>query len=188
MATLKDKLDKIKALFVEDVPTEPAKPAFSEMTLADGTILMVEGELIPGAPIMVKTDTGTAAAAAGDYVLADGSTITVDQEGKLVEVKAAEGMAVENPEVAALKERVTALENSLKSATDTANAATSAATTATEQMKKTEEASKQLLDLFEEFIKTPETKVEQFTSTTQESPTDKIQAVFQGIQNLKGKK
>lgn len=185
--TKADVIKGIKVLLGMETATPPApegdKPKFSELALEDGTILMVEGEMVAGVPIMVKTETGTEAAKPGEYKLTDGSTLVVDQEGKLVEVKAAEVMAVENPEVNALKERVTALENSLKTANDTANAATAAATTATEQMKKTEEASKQLLKLMEEFIATPQTNTEKPT-TTVETPEDKFAAKFKAIKNL----
>lgn len=181
MSTAAEKLKAIQALFSKEKP----KQKFNEITTEDGTILMIEGEMVTGAPIMVKTETGTEPAKAGEYKLADGSTVIVEEDGKLKEVKAAEVMAEENPEVAALKAKVAELEAAQKKASETATA-NAAATT--EQMAAMRKALDMTLGLMEEFIKTPDTKADQFANTSKEQTTEKYAEMFAGIQTLKSTK
>ena len=55
---------------------------FTDITAADGTVLSYEGELAVGtAMFMTDGDGNQVAAAAGDYVMEDGKTITVDGDG-----------------------------------------------------------------------------------------------------------
>jgi hypothetical protein len=97
-------LNKIKAIFNEVTPVEPApapvvEPApveFKDYTLADGTSVSIDKLEVGGA----VTKDG-APAPEGEYKMADGSAIEVDASGLIAEIKAAEPAAPEVIEPAA---------------------------------------------------------------------------------------
>ena len=99
----KEALDKIRQLFAdaEQKPMEgepaPAKMEAKEYVLEDGTKVMVS-ELEPGGMVAVVSEDGsTAPAPVGDHKLADGTTITVAENGVITAV-AMPAPPVEMPE------------------------------------------------------------------------------------------
>lgn len=88
-------LDKLKKLIAKFNIEEPA--TFAEVTLADGSVLMYEGDTpAVGAKVMMKTAEGEEMVAPdGEYALPDGSTITV-AGGLIAELSAAEEMGADN--------------------------------------------------------------------------------------------
>lgn len=98
--------EKIKAtakeLFAEikmaDEPTDAPAPTFTEVPMADGTVLKVGGELVAGSELILVTPEGEIPAPEGDLTLADGSIIVAKKEGEktvIAEVKPAEEMKKE---------------------------------------------------------------------------------------------
>lgn len=94
----KEILKNIKALFSE-LPSEPVTPApvqepvqveMKEYALADGTIVKLDKLEIGG---MVTVN--DLPAPMGEHMLADGTKIQLDEAGKIVEIEAAEPVAVE---------------------------------------------------------------------------------------------
>ena len=61
---------------------------FADVTLEDGTVLTYEGELAVDTVIFIKTDEGNTIAPPETYVLEDGTSIVVGEEGKITEVVA----------------------------------------------------------------------------------------------------
>ena len=61
--------------------------AFGEVTLGDGTKLMISTENPEiGSDVTAVTDAGEAPALAGEYTLSDGTVINVDELGKIIEI------------------------------------------------------------------------------------------------------
>lgn len=98
--------EKIKAtakeLFAEikmaDEPTDAPATTFTEVPMADGTVLKVGGELVAGSELILVTPEGEIPAPEGDLTLADGSIIVAKKEGEktvIAEVKPAEDMKAE---------------------------------------------------------------------------------------------
>jgi hypothetical protein len=68
---------------------------FAEYTLQDGTKISVDGELAVGSPVYVVLEDGTMEQAPeGEHILDDGTTIYVDADGLINEVRSAETTAV----------------------------------------------------------------------------------------------
>lgn len=90
--TPKEALDKIRALFAEPVPPaepegEPAAMEAKEYVLEGGAKVLIS-ELEPGGMASLMDDAGNAVPApAGDHTLADGTVITVGENGILTGVK-----------------------------------------------------------------------------------------------------
>jgi hypothetical protein len=60
---------------------------YGEATLADGTKLMISTELPEvGSEVMIVTETGEEKAPVGSHTLSDGTVISVDDLGKIVEI------------------------------------------------------------------------------------------------------
>ena len=69
---------------------------FAEVTTADGTVLSYEGELAVGTPMFTTNEAGEQVAApAGDVVMEDGTTITIDGDGVVSAITPAEEMSEE---------------------------------------------------------------------------------------------
>jgi len=63
---------------------------FASAKLADGTVVEADGELAPGAALMIVAEDGTKSPApAGEHELEDGSTVLVDEKGTIVSIEAA---------------------------------------------------------------------------------------------------
>lgn len=91
-----DRLQKLIAKFnIEEPAAAPAK--FAEVTLADGSVLMYEGETpAEGAKVMMKTPEGEEMVAPdGEYPLPDGTKLYVTG-GVISKIEAAEKMANDN--------------------------------------------------------------------------------------------
>ncbi len=175
--TAAEKLKQIAELFSKE------KKKFSEVALPDGTILVLEGDMVEGSPVMVKTETGTEPAKPGEYKLSDGSTLVIKDGGLIQEVKPAEDMKKDNEDIAALTKRIAEIEAANKA---TQEAATAAATANVEQMARMEKATSELIELVKEIIKNPKTD-EQFSTTTKQRPEDVWAERFKRIQALNGK-
>lgn len=91
-----DRLQKLIAKFNIEDPA-PAPATFAEVTLADGSVLMYEGETpAEGAKVMMKNPEGEEMVAPdGEYPLPDGSKLYVTG-GVISKVEAAEEMANDN--------------------------------------------------------------------------------------------
>jgi len=85
---------------------------FAEYTLDNGTRVSVEGELAVGSPVFVILEDGTLEQAPeGEHTIDDGTTIFVDAEGLINEVRSAETTAVAEDEtqLSVTPEEVTAI-------------------------------------------------------------------------------
>jgi len=124
MSETKTIIEKVKALvFEEETPEVEAK--FLDATTTDGVAIQIEGETLEvGAIVSIVTEEGNEVSGAATYVLDNGSTITVDEEGKISEVTETveeEDEAVEEAEmeeetpeeVNPLEEKVANLESKL---------------------------------------------------------------------------
>jgi hypothetical protein len=114
--TPKEALDKIKALFAEPAPEQPeAEPAAMEAKeyVLEGGAKVLISELEPGGMASLVDDAGNASPApAGDHTLADGTVITVGENGLLSGVKMPE-VQPEMPEaeMAQLREELSAVKS-----------------------------------------------------------------------------
>lgn len=100
--TAKEILNKVKAIFAEPVPpvapivaADPAPPAPIGVAcpLADGRVMTCTPDMSPGAACTIDG----APTPVGEYPLADGSTVSVVQEGVIAEVKSASPMTQPAP-------------------------------------------------------------------------------------------
>jgi hypothetical protein len=87
----KEALDKIRELFADAAMTPepelaPAKMEAKEYVLEDGTKVMVSELEVGGMVAVVKDDGSSVPAPAGDHKLADGTTITVAENGVITSV------------------------------------------------------------------------------------------------------
>lgn len=114
--TPKEALDKIRALFAEPAPEQPeAEPANMEAKeyVLEGGAKVLISELEPGGMANLVDEAGNASPApAGDHTLADGTVITVGENGVLTGVKMPE-VQPEMPEVemAKLREELAAVKS-----------------------------------------------------------------------------
>jgi len=125
MSETKTIIEKVKALVFED-ETPEVEAKFLDATTKDGVAIQIEGETLEvGAVVSIVTEEGNEVSGAATYVLDNGSTITVDEEGKISEVTEAveeEDEAVEEAEmetetpeeVNPLEEKVANLESKLE--------------------------------------------------------------------------
>ena len=88
----KDKLNQIKAVLGMDIKLE-------KMKLEDGVTVVEAEQFAPDFSIGIITEEGAVAMPVGEYVLEDGKTIVVAQEGIIAEVKEAEAVEEEAPMV-----------------------------------------------------------------------------------------
>lgn len=91
--TAQEALNKIQQLFADSVmpPTEvlpSAQPTenVKEYTLADGSKLMIDKLDIGGTVMIIDTGGNSVAAPMGEYVLADSTVLTVDENSKIVAI------------------------------------------------------------------------------------------------------
>ena len=116
--SVKDKLAEIKKIvFGEEVQEEVQE--FADYKTTDGIILRCD-ELVEGATVSIISEDGEAVSGAASYVLEDGRTIEVSEEGAVVSIMEAEEESeevmeevmeeVENP----LEGRIERIESGLK--------------------------------------------------------------------------
>ena len=88
----KFKAEEVKA---EETPAAPAD-TYTELPLADGTVLKYTGDLAVGAKCLLVTPDGEVPAPEGDLALADGTVITIKKDGEnsvIADIKAPAPMA-----------------------------------------------------------------------------------------------
>lgn len=126
--------------------------------LKDGTELLIEGDIAVGVEVKIVTPDGNKLLPAGSYELDDGTLITVDENGKITEIKEPETKPQEpdvpvqeteqekltiEEEVAKIDERLTKLEETVASITKQES----------ELQKEKEELSKQIKGFEEKLSK-----------------------------------
>ena len=123
----KEALDKIRELFADAATNPEPEPApmkmeAKEYVLEDGTKVMVSELEVGGMVAVVKDDGSSVPAPAGDHKLADGTTITVAENGVITSVampaapaEMPEGMSAKFAEVEAA---AASLRDTLKSEND----------------------------------------------------------------------
>ena len=115
----KEAIDKIKALFTEDMPPveKPLvkeKMEAKEYTLEGGAKVLIT-ELEPGGMVTVVAEDGSISAApVGDHKLVDGTVITVDEMGVITAIVVPSVEPVVAPEVAELTQKVAQLQEVVK--------------------------------------------------------------------------
>jgi hypothetical protein len=115
----KEAIDKIKALFTEEVPPveKPSveeKMEAKEYTLEGGAKVLIT-ELEPGGMVTVVAEDGSISAApVGDHKLVDGTVITVDELGVITGIVVPSVEPVVAPEVAELTQKVAQLQEVVK--------------------------------------------------------------------------
>lgn len=78
--------------------SEETSVEFATATLADGTEVKVEGEFEEGKNCFVETEEGDIAAPAGKHEMADGTLITVDENGVITQIEEVEAEPVQAEE------------------------------------------------------------------------------------------
>jgi hypothetical protein len=115
----KEAIDKIKALFTEEVPPVEKPPVEEKMeakeyTLEGGAKVLIT-ELEPGGMVTVVAEDGSISAApVGDHKLVDGTVITVDEMGVITAIVVPSVEPVVAPEVAELTQKVAQLQEVVK--------------------------------------------------------------------------
>jgi hypothetical protein len=115
----KEAIDKIKALFTEEVPPVEKPPVEEKMeakeyTLEGGAKVLIT-ELEPGGMVTVVAEDGSISAApVGDHKLVDGTVITVDEMGVITAIVVPSVEPVAAPEVAELTQKVAQLQEVVK--------------------------------------------------------------------------
>lgn len=121
--TKEDFLSSLKSILgMSDTPAEtpetpetPEAVALATETLADGVTVLEAENFAVGQPVFVKNDAGeNVPAPAGDYELASGQILVVDDAGVIQEIK--EAMPAENEELNMSKENINAIAVKLASA------------------------------------------------------------------------
>jgi hypothetical protein len=207
--TAKEILNKVKAIFnapveaaapaTPAVPTEPVVPASKKYKLQDGSEIDVTqaGEVVaPGDSVSV----GGVPAAEGELVLEDGSTLVLDANGVVKEVKPVEPVTTDLSNVPAgptVEERLAKIEEALTRLTTPA-VPTGLATevqlqAATERIEKQDKVIEGLFELAEKLAETPTAdpitlngnKKEQFERT--QAKEQKLEGIASAIQQMKKK-
>lgn len=80
-------LTKIRVMLGMEPEAEAVSVELAEITLVDGTVVKVEGELAEGKALVVVTEEGEIPAPEGIHESSDGKLITVDAEGMIVAVE-----------------------------------------------------------------------------------------------------
>ena len=116
MSETKTIIDKVKALvFDEETPEVVEESKFLDATTTDGVAIKIEGETLGvGATVSIVTEEGEEVSGAATYTLEDGSTITVDEEGKISEVAEEVEPEAEEVEEAQMEETVEETVNPLE--------------------------------------------------------------------------
>lgn len=95
-ATAKELFAEIK--MADTTPTNTPAPSYTEVPMADGTVLKVGGDLVAGSELILVTPEGEIPAPEGDLTLADGTIIVAKKEGDktvIAEVKPAQDMTTQ---------------------------------------------------------------------------------------------
>ena len=97
-----DALTKIRVMLGMEPEVEATSVELAEATLADGTVVKVEGELAEGKALLVVTEEGDIPAPEGIHETSDGKLITVDAGGVITAIEdkpeeVVEEMAAEEP-------------------------------------------------------------------------------------------
>lgn len=106
--TAQEALIKIQQLFAdapipppastpEQTPSVAPTEAPKEYTLADGSKIMIDKYEVGGTVMLVDTSGNSIAAPTGEYVLADGSILTVDESSKITAITIPETPATVEP-------------------------------------------------------------------------------------------
>lgn len=138
----------------------------SEMKLADGTVILLDGDLAEGTNVLVQTPDGDVPAPDGDHTLEDGTTISTEggvikaitPKAETEEVVPADEMPVEQSNE--IVERINSLENSLAEIKSQLN----------NQVEVQEKIQKVLQSLEQTTISEPVTRTETVKNSTQEQP------------------
>jgi hypothetical protein len=163
MKDLKDKLfavlgvktaNEAKEKFSQLVD-EPKAVEYKDLTLQDGSVLLLDGELAVGSSVMVKTESGDAPAPDGEYILQDGSKIVVmggkiSEVGKTEEEPIEEGMSSDE-----LKGALEGFEKRIKSLEDLLLQAGQKSEQEKTAMKSQEDKVSKLIDLVEKVLEMP---------------------------------
>ena len=97
---MKDTLEKIKTLLSIDTKESKEVKMYAEMKLDDGRVVATEDEqFMIGSEVFVVNDDGEASPlSAGSYTMEDGAKLTIDDDGKILDMgeeKEAEGVEAE---------------------------------------------------------------------------------------------
>jgi len=97
---MKDTLEKIKTLLSIDTKESKEVKMYAEMILDDGRVVATEDEqFMIGSEVFVVNDDGEASPlSAGSYTMEDGAKLTIDDDGKILDMgeeKEAEGVEAE---------------------------------------------------------------------------------------------
>lgn len=105
--TVSDAIKAVKVMLGQDVPTqeveltnETVEQTFAEATLVDGTVVMTEGELAPGAVLKIKVEEGEeeVLAPVGKHETQEGLIVTVGEGGMIESIEEPGAEAVEAEE------------------------------------------------------------------------------------------
>lgn len=172
--TAQEALLKIKAMFAEAQP-EVVAASFAEYVLASGAKVMIDKLELGGKVSLVDEAGNETPAPAGEHMLADGTTIYLDENATIVKIETPE-VPVEEPvsEVELLKKKVSEMEAQLA---DYGKKKDEAQVKMAEQADKFSKAIQELTDVVIELTKTPSvqpTEPKEVFNKHFESKNDKI--------------
>jgi hypothetical protein len=202
--TAKEILAKVKAVFeapvVPSTDPAPTTPAPKQYKLQDGTAIEVSqagDDIAPGDSVTVAG----VPAAAGELILEDGSTIVVDANGVVTEVKPVEPVTTDLSNVPAqptVEERLAKIEEALSKlsapAIPTGLATEAQLQAATQKIERQDEKIKGLFELAEKLAETPTADPKTLTGNKKElfertqAKEQKLEGIASAITQMKNKK
>lgn len=164
---------------------------FADVKLKDGSVIVVEGDApAVGAAVQVVSDGGNIPAPDGEYELEDG-VILVIASGKITEIKPIEPkeepMASDDfgVQIKALSDRVTALEEALKTSDAKIVEASKVIEAQKTELKKQFEIQSETFKLVEILANLPATKGVEERSKIEMAKEDRMTILVKNLQELK---
>lgn len=158
-----DFVNKVKELFNEAPVATESQVEFVEYTLDNGTTINIDKYEVGG--LVTLTD-GTAAPQ-GEYILADGTSIQVDETGAIIEIASPkeDAMPEEDASVQEMKDKIAKLEEELAATKVQCEEQTA-------QFAKQEENATAMYSKFEAAIKDLASAIEGLANTATADPID----------------
>jgi archaellum component FlaC len=197
MTDIKETLKKIKVLLSSEPPKVPAAPSAAPAAPAAPTANPVDTakqyKLQDGTPVEIdKLEVGGIVtingqpAPANEYVLEDGTNVTVDDKGTITEVESKQAEAIEPDDFKKqVNDKFTTLEAEFKTHKESFAAVQAEFNNAKELLGKQDQAIKGLLEVVEKLAKTPTAdpveETESFKTEKFEKKANKLDRIVEAI-------
>jgi hypothetical protein len=203
--TAKEILNKVRSLFAEPIPpaapaipAEPGEPIDTptgvDCPLQDGRIMHCDPDMNVGAKCTIDGQPTPA----GDYVMQDGSVMTVDENSTVANVAAPSPMTTDVPTEPTFEERLKLLEDAIAKLSapvlPTGLATEVQLKAAEKRIEKQDEVIKGLFELAEKLAETPTAEPKTLTGTKKDqfekrlAKEQKLEEIGNAITQLKNKK